>query len=203
MSVKTTRMELLNTRKKLKLAQKGHKLLKQKRDVLIGEFFSVLKDIKKFRQRIIEKITVAQKSLYNAEAIEGELEIDRIALGLAEGVKYDIGFKSIMGVKIPQITNISVDKQWYGHFDETLELDTAINNYRHLFPDFIKLAEKQLTLKHLSEEIKKTKRRVNSLEYLTIPKLEHLKKLITFKFEELERENFSRLKIIKKLTARE
>lgn len=196
-------MELLNLRKKLKLAQKGHKLLKQKRDVLISEFFTVLMDIKKFRQSIIEKITVAQKSLYNAEAIEGELEIERIALGLAEGVKYDIGFKSIMGVKIPQITNISVDKQWYGHFGQTLELDTAIHNYRELFPDFIKLAEKQLTLKHLSGEIKKTKRRVNSLEYLTIPNLEYLKKLITFKLEELERENFSRLKIIKKRTIRE
>lgn len=202
-TIKPTRMELLLIRKKLKLAEKGHKLLKEKRDVLIMEFFSVLKDIKKLRENIVDRLLKAQSSLYNAEAIEGELNIERTALGLAEGVKFDINPRLIMGVKVPEITNINVEQRWHGYFEQSIELDNAIKQHRELFPDFIKLAEKQLMLKRLADEIKKTKRRVNSLEYLIMPRLEKIKKNITFKLEELERENFSRLKIIKKRTARE
>ena len=85
-AIKPTRMELLLLRKKLKLAKKGHKLLKEKRDVLVMEFFSVLKDIKNLREGIGEKLEKAQNSLYNAEAVEGELNIERISFGLAESV---------------------------------------------------------------------------------------------------------------------
>lgn len=197
-TIKPTRMELLLARKKLKLAEKGYKLLKQKRDVLILEFFQLLKDIKKLRGGISGNLVNAQNSLYNAQAIEGELNIERIALGLSSGASIELGSRSIMGVEVPQIKDIKVEHQWHGYFHETVELDNAIKQYRDIFPDLIKLMEKQLILKHLAEEIKKTKRRVNSLEYLTIPKLENVKKIITFKLEELERENFSRLKKIKK-----
>lgn len=197
-NIKPTRMELLLTRKKHKLAKKGHKLLKQKRDVLVMEFFNVLKEIKKLRQEISSKLVSAQNSLFNAQAIEGELNIERIAMGISSGTSIDIATKNIMGVKVPEIKDIKVDNQWHGYFQETVELDNAIKQYREIFPRLMKLMEKQLMLKHMAEEIKKTKRRVNSLEYLTIPRLEKTKKIITFKLEELERENFSRLKIIKK-----
>ena len=191
-------MELLLAKKKLKLAFKGHKLLKQKRDVLVLEFFKVLKEIKAFRGEISGNLINAQGSLYNAQAIEGELNIERTALGVSSGAVIDIGSRSIMGVEVPVVNNISVENQWHGYFEQTVELDNAIKQYRDVFPSLIKLMEKQLMLKHLAEEIKKTKRRVNSLEYLTMPRLEKTKKVITFKLEELERENFSRLKKIKK-----
>jgi V/A-type H+-transporting ATPase subunit D len=201
-TIKPTRMELLLARKKLKLAEKGHKLLKQKRDVLVLEFFQVLKEIKDARKNISPNLINAQNSLYNAQAIEGELNIERTALGLSAGASVELSSRSIMGVTIPVIKNIDVKHQWHGYFEQTVELDNAIKQYREIFPDLIKLMEKQLMLKHLAEEIKKTKRRVNSLEYLTIPRLESIKKLITFKLEELERENFSRLKKIKKTIAK-
>ena len=197
-TIKPTRMELLLSRKKLKLAKKGHKLLKQKRDVLVLEFFQLLKDIKKLRGLISQNLINAQGSLYNAQAIEGELNIERVALGLSSGASIDLASKSIMGVEVPMIKDINVEHNWHGYFEQTVELDNSIKQYRDIFPDLIKLMEKQLMLKHLAEEIKKTKRRVNSLEYLTIPRLEHVKKIITFKLEELERENFSRLKKIGK-----
>jgi len=201
-NIKPTRMELLNLKKKVKLAKKGHKLLKQKRDVLVMEFFSLLKDIKSLREAIKDKILKAQNALYNAHAIEGELNVDRIATGLADGIDIKFGIKSIMGVKVPSIENVNIKPQWHGFYQQSLELDNAIVNYREVFPDFLKLSEKQLILKRLSEEIKKTKRRVNSLEYLTIPKLEKSQKFIAFKLEEMERENFSRLKKIKEQTAK-
>ena len=197
-AIKPTRMELLLAKKKLKLAMKGHKLLKQKRDVLVLEFFKVLKEIKEFRGQISGNLISAQTSLYNAQAIEGELNIERTALGISSGAEIDIGSRSIMGVEVPVVKDIKVENHWHGYFEQTVELDNAIKQYRDIFPSLIKLMEKQLMLKHLAEEIKKTKRRVNSLEYLTMPRLEKVKKVITFKLEELERENFSRLKKIKK-----
>jgi len=201
-TIKPTRMELLLLRKKLKLARKGHKLLKQKRDVLVLEFFQVLKDIKRLRKEISGDLINAQGSLYNAQAIEGELNIDRVALGLSSGSSVELSSRSIMGVEVPVIDDIKVEHHWPGYFEQTVELDNAIKQYRDIFPELVRLMEKQLMLKHLAEEIKKTKRRVNSLEYLTIPRLEHTKKIITFKLEELERENFSRLKKIKKVTSK-
>jgi len=201
-NIKPTRMELLLARKKLKLAYKGHKLLKQKRDVLILEFFSVLKEIKKLRTEISDLIYKAQNSLYNAQALEGEPNIERVALALSSGAEFTVNKKSIMGVSIPEITDVKTSNNWHGYFAQSVELDNAVFLYRNLFANLLKLAEKQLVLKHLANEIKKTKRRVNSLEYLIIPKFENLKKFITFKLEELERENFSRLKKIKKMTAR-
>ena len=197
-TIKPTRMELLLARKKLKLATKGHKLLKQKRDVLVLEFFKVLREIKKLRKEISSNLIKAQGSLYNAQAIEGELNIERAALGLSSGASIDLSSRSIMGVEVPLVKDIKVEHQWHGYFGQTVELDNAVKQYRDIFPELIRLMEKQLMLKHLAEEIKKTKRRVNSLEYLTIPRLESVRKLITFKLEELERENFSRLKKIKK-----
>jgi V/A-type H+-transporting ATPase subunit D len=196
-TIKPTRMELLLAKKKLKLAAKGHKLLKQKRDVLVLEFFQVLKEIKEQRNLISKNLINAQDSLHNAQAIEGELNIERTALGLSSGASIELSSRSIMGVEVPLIKDIKVEHQWYGYFEQTVELDNAIKQYRDMFPDLIRLMEKQLMLKHLAEEIKKTKRRVNSLEYLAMPRLEHTKKIITFKLEELERENFSRLKKIK------
>ncbi len=201
-NVKPTRMELMLLRKKLKLAKKGHDLLKRKQDVLVMEFFKVLKDIKEIRTKISGNLIKAQSSLYNAQAIEGELNIERVSLGLSSGASIELGSRSIMGVEVPVVKNIDVRNEWHGYFGQTLELDNAVKQYRDIFPELIRLMEKQLVLKHLAEETKKTKRRVNSLEYLTIPRLQKTKKLISFKLEELERENFSRLKKIKKSTAK-
>lgn len=196
--IKPTRMELLKTRKRLKLAQKGHKLLKEKRDVLVMEFFNILKDIKQFRANIAGKLNTAQASLGNSQAIDGEANIQRIATTLSKDVDIEFSNKSLMGVEFPEIKNISVDHIWPGYFDMSVEFDNSVVQYRELFNDILRLSEKQLMLRKLAEEIKKTKRRVNALEFFIIPNLEALKKMVTFKLEELERENFSRLKIIKK-----
>jgi V/A-type H+-transporting ATPase subunit D len=200
---KPTRMELLKVKKRIKLAKKGHKLLKQKRDVLVIEFFQVLKEIKEIRMQMKNRLANAQKSLYNAIALEGKLDIERTSLGLAQDVTLGITTKSVMGVEVPKLNEIKVNYQWPGYFSQSVELDSALVKYRALFPELIKLAEKQLILKKLADEIQKTKRRVNSLEYLTIPGLHSAAKKITFRLEELQRENFSRLKVIKRNKERE
>ena len=102
-----------------------------------------------------------------------------------------------MGVKMPEIKDVKVDHGWYGYFESSAELDNAVATYRDLMPNLLKLAEKQLALKKLADEISKTKRKVNSLEYIIIPRFEKLIKAIGFKLEERERESFTRLKKIK------
>ncbi len=195
---KPTRMELLRTKKRINLAKKGHKLLKQKRDVLIMEFFSVLKDVKQLRKKMSDHLTKAQSSLYNAIASEGILNVERMSLGLTRSMQINIANDKVMGVSIPRVGDIKIDYEWPGFGDESVEFDNAIVKYRSLFPDLMHLAGKQLILNKIAKEIKKTKRRVNALEFLTIPRLEDQKRLISFRLEELERENFARLKVIKK-----
>jgi V/A-type H+/Na+-transporting ATPase subunit D len=198
--VKATRMALLQSKKKLKLASKGHKLLKEKRDALISEFFKVLKEIKSLRKEIGSNLVLAQSALHRAQAIQGEPDVERFALGASSVFEVDISTRKVMSVSIPDVSDINVDYNWYGYFESTVELDDAVKKFREIFPTLIKLSAKQLALKKLADEIKKTKRKVNSLEYIIVPRLQKEKKMITFKLEEQERENFTRLKIIKKKT---
>ena len=198
MNIKPTRMGLLLTKRKLKLASKGHKLLKQKQDVLIMEFFNVLREIKRLRKEVAAKIIFAQKSLSRAQALQGTADIERVFNSLTDDVVITFKQRNIMGVKIPEIDEIKTDYHWYSYLDSNVELDNAVVLYREMFPSLMKLAERQLALNRIAEDIKKTKRKVNALEYIIVPRLEAVKEMISFKLEEQERENFTRLKKIKK-----
>ncbi|MCB9362379.1 V-type ATP synthase subunit D [Candidatus Woesearchaeota archaeon] len=196
--VKATRMELLNTKKKLKLANKGHKLLKQKTDVLVLEFFNTLREIKKLRIEIGTKLYQAEEALIRAQSIEGEANIDSIIDSSCKEFDVEFENRTLMGVRFPEIKSIRSSSEHFGYHGQSLELDQATALYRKLLPHLLELAKKQLMLKKLGEEIKKTKRRVNSLEFLMIPNIKKTKKIISLKLEELERESFTRLKNIKK-----
>ena len=196
-NVKPTRMELLNTKKKLALANKGYKLLKEKRDALMLEFFGVLKEIKSLRKEVASHISEAQQSLLFAQGLMGFVAIERLVRGLSKQSSVEFDIKSIMGVKVPKVSSITTSDEWFSATDSSAELDVALTKYRKLFPFLIKLAEKQLTLQRIANEIQKTKRKVNSLEYLLIPRLNQTKKEISFKLEERAREDFTRLKKIK------
>ncbi|MCF7861644.1 V-type ATP synthase subunit D [Candidatus Woesearchaeota archaeon] len=197
MSVKPTRMGLLLTKKKLKLASKGYKLLKEKRDALVMEFFKVLKEIKALRKDVAQNVSDAQKSLFRAQAAQGVASIDRLTFGLSQEAHIEVKQRSIMGVKVPDIKKVETSSEWFTALDSSPELDSSVVKYREAFPSLIRLVEKQLVLQRLADEIQKTKRKVNSLEYLIIPSLEGIKSMINFKLEEREREDFTRLKKIK------
>lgn len=190
-------MELLKLKIKRKLAEKGHRLLKQKRDTLVMEFFATLKEIQELRKGFGEKFAKAQTCMRKAQALQGEPDVARLSLGTASGVELEYSSRNVMGVQVPMMELLPTKQQWYGYYESTVELDEAVALHRELLPDLLKLIEKQLALSKLADEIRKTKRRVNSLEYIAIPHLAHEEKMITLKLEELERESFSRLKIIK------
>lgn len=197
MSIKATRMNLLLTKRKLKLAERGHKLLKEKRDALVVEFFDLLKEIKKLREDLGNKLLAAQKKLNRAQAVQGAIDLERLALGTGPRTELELESRSVMGVELLEVKNIETQQEWFGFFESSVELDDAIVAYRDLLPVFLKLVVKQLVLDRLAEEVKKTKRKVNSLEYLIIPDLEYKRDFISAKLEEFERENFIRLKKVK------
>jgi V/A-type H+-transporting ATPase subunit D len=195
--LKATRMQLLIVKKKIKLAKKGHKLLKEKRDVLVMEFFSILREIKELRREIGNGFQKALRSLQRAQAMQGITDVERLALGVSPSLKTELGSKRVMGLELPSVAAVETKHQWHGFVESSVELDSAIVQFRAILPAFLRLGAKQLAFQRLAEEIKKTKRRVNSLEYIIIPRLEAAASMIEFKLEELERENFTRLKLIK------
>lgn len=194
-----TRMELLIIKRKIKLASKGHKLLKQKRDALISEFFTLVDGLKSTRKELEEQLSFAYKSLVLAQAVSGTQEVKRAA-DSSETLKPVLATtKTIMGVKVPVFDWDSGDyKPAYSMVSTSTELDIAASNFNKVLKTLVKLAEIEATVHALAEEIKKTKRKVNALERILIPRLEADVIYITMRLEEMERENFSRLKIIKK-----
>lgn len=200
-SFNPTRMELLKAKDKIKLAVKGHKLLKQKRDALILEFFKILKKAKDQRGELNALMAKAYQASAIATAYHGSLELESAALAVRNAPGVGITVRNIMGVKIPSIESHGVDKnlhdRGYGVLGSSAKIDETAEAYEKALTMIIQLAETENALKKLIREIEKTKRRVNSLEFVIIPRLNHQKTLITFRLEEMERESFFTLKMIK------
>jgi len=199
--VKPTRSELLQVKKKIRLADSGFKLLKKKRDGLIIEFFNILKTARNIRQELITEYVSAHKKINIARAIDSDFRIKSVALSIKHQPLVELETKNIMGVKIPSISAGKVKKsifeRGYGILTATVKIDEAAAAYETVVEKIIKVAETEITLKRLLREIERTKRKVNALEQITIPRLYADASYIRFRLEEMERENFSRLKMLK------
>ncbi len=200
-NVKPTRSELLQLKKKIKLAKTGYNLLKKKRDGLILEFFNVLKQAKDTKKDLVASYTAALQKINIARAIDGDLAIKSISMALKSLPIVEVATKNIMGVKVPKISfnefKKSIFERGYGITSATSKIDEAAMAYEIVVEKVVATAEVEITLKKLLREIEKTKRKVNALELLTIPQLEGAAKYIRLRLEEMERENFSRLKRMK------
>ncbi len=196
-----TRMVLLATKKKIKLATKGHKLLKEKRDALISEFFKIIDELKSMRNKLEEEISDAFNSLILAQAVSGIEEVRRAADTTKKIEEIPMKSRTIMGLRVPvfnwEAIETKVTEKGYSLVSPSIELDTAAKKFETVLNTMIKVAEYEATIKSLAEEIKKTKRKVNALERILIPRLEEDSTYITMRLEEMERETFGRLKIIK------
>jgi len=201
-NVKPTRSELLQTKKKIALANSGYKLLKKKRDGLILEFFNVLKKARNIRQELTAEYVSALHKINIARAIDSDIQIKSAAMSIKQQPLVELDTKNIMGVKIPSITfgevKKSIFERGYGVLSATAKIDEAASAYEAVVEKIILAAEIEITLKRLLKEIERTKRKVNALEQLTIPRLEKDASYIRLRLEEMERDNFSRLKMLKK-----
>lgn len=200
-NIKPTRSELMELKKKIKLAKSGYNLLKKKRDGLILDFFEILKKVKNLRAEIVEEYRQAIDKMNMARMIESDLKIKSIALAVANSPEVEIGQKNIMGVIVPNIGQLELQKstlnRGYGIYNSAA-VDEAAEGYERVVEKIITAAEVETSMRKLLKEIEKTKRRVNALEFEVIPKMEKTRAFIQLRLEEAERENVFRLKRIKK-----
>jgi len=200
-NIKPTRSELIDLKKRIKLSQSGHKLLKMKRDGLILELFDILEKAKNIRSEVEKQFALASQSLALAKSVEGVVVVKSTAFALKDNPSLELQSKNVMGVVVPKIKATSVHKKLnehgYGIIGTSSRIDEAVDSYEILVEKIILAAEIETTMKKLLEDIEKTKRRVNALEFKVIPELNDAKNFIVLRLEEMERENTFRLKRIK------
>ena len=200
-NVKPTRMELLKLKRRVKLADRGHKLLKEKRDALVSEFMIIIRQYREARNFAEESLLTAFHNLLMAEVLLGSRDIEQISDITLRDIDIDFSIKNIMGVSIPVLKAYDlvrkVNERGYGFLSTTAKLDDTAKSFEESLSLLLNLAEVEESVRRIAEEIEKTKRRVNALEYIVIPRLKATIKHIEMRMEEIERESFMRLKKIK------
>ncbi len=200
-----TRMELLMLKRRKVLAEKGHDLLKEKRDALIMEFFDILEDVRKLRNDVNEALKEAYDALAMTKMIMGPLKVEEVATSIPPILELDVSTRNVMGVRVPLLRveekSESTLISSYGFTDTSAKLDEAVEKFRNALKAIIRLAETEAAVKRLAEEIEKTKRRVNALKYVIIPRLTNTILFIELHLEEREREDLFRMKRIKSILA--
>ncbi|MFH0860128.1 MAG: V-type ATP synthase subunit D [Candidatus Altiarchaeota archaeon] len=197
--VHPTRMELLGIKKRIKLAEKGHRLLKEKRDAIILRFFEIVSSARDARSGLVKTMGDAYPNLVRAEALSGLSNVGEAAAASPEMPPIRITMENIMGVQIPKVN--FEERERLRSYDQVMtspKLDEAYDDFNQSLRQITSLVEKEETVRRLSSEIRKTKRRVNALEYILLPRLGNTKKYIEMRLQEMERENFFRLKTVKK-----
>ena len=199
-AVTPTRMVLNQLKGRLKTARRGHKLLKDKRDELMRQFMDVVKLNKQLRTRVEEGLTAAFSSLQVASAIMSPEMLEQALLYPRQSVELGLTYKNIMSVNVPQYSfqtknNDPSEIYPYGFAQTSGELDDALDKMARVFEDMLELAQVEKTMQLLAEEIEKTHRRVNALEYVMIPELESNIKYIAMKLE--ENENATKVRLLK------
>lgn len=197
LNVSPTRSELLDVKNRAVLARKGHSLLKKKQDVLINEFFERIKEYHKHKRTIQHKTAETYRALSLDIAYSGIAVSRSVSYAMKEAFSVEHESKNIMGLKLPEIRVVKKEDFTRNIFENAPQLIQAERMFRDLFQDVVRLASMELTIYALAEEIKKIKRRTNSLEYIQIPRIDRTRDYIRFVLDEQERESFTRLKMIK------
>lgn len=213
MRVNPTRMELTNLKKRLIVAKRGHKLLKDKQDELMRNFLDIIKETKKLRKSVENSIKEANKHFVIANSIMQEEVLRTSMLLPKKRIKLKVSYKNIMNIKVPEFTcyneatdkeesfeeNFEEDKDMlsYGYTFTSGELDKSISMLSTTFKSMIELAQKEKVIMILATDIEKTRRRVNALEHIMIPNIEDTIRSISMKLDENERSNTVRLMKIK------
>ena len=207
-TINPTRMELTRLKGRLKTARRGHKLLKDKRDELMKQFMDVIRENRAIRKRVEEGLMRAHGAFTVAAALMSPEMLEQSLLYPKQSVELDMTFENIMSVDVPryQFRTKSQDPGEiypYGFAQTSGELDDAVDAMAKVLEDLLRLAEVEKTSQLLAEEIEKTRRRVNALEYVKIPQMEENIKYITMKLDENERANTIRLMKVKDLLLKE
>jgi len=206
--VNPTRMEMKKLQARYATARKGHKLLKDKRDELMKQFLDIVREDKVVRERVEQGLQVFFKGFSIASAICSSKVLEESLLCPKKEGKIDVTYKNLMSVVVPCFeTSIHGDSMSgtcnYGYAFTSGELDNAILSLNTVMADMIRMAELEKSAQLLAEEIEKTRRRVNALEYIMMPNYLEAIKSIRMKLDENERSNTTRLMKVKDMMLKE
>src|SRR5690625_670490 len=205
LNVNATRMELSNLKKRLEIAERGHKLLKDKQDELMRQFIVLSKENKRLREEVEQQLEQSFRNFALASSLNSEKMLESALSFPKEKISLTLEKKNIMSVLVPVLDLKRERKEDpssiypYGYLQTTAELDDALKKQYEIIPELLKLAEVEKTCQLMADEIEKTRRRVNALEYKTIPELEETIYYIEMKLDENERSTITRLIKVKDL----
>jgi V/A-type H+-transporting ATPase subunit D len=203
LNVNPTRMELTKLKKRLVTATRGHKLLKDKQDELMRRFIDLVKYNNKLRNEVEEKLQLAFKEFLMASAAISPEFLEEALLLPKENISVQLDKKNIMSVNVPvmkfirKLENDPSSIYPYGYATTSSELDDSLSLLYSILPKLLELAEVEKSCQLMADEIEKTRRRVNALEYMTIPQLNETIKYIKMKLDENERGALTRLMKVK------
>lgn len=202
MNVNPTRMVLTSLKKKLVVAKRGHKLMKDKRDELMKQFLELARENKALREEVERELMEVYGSFTIASAVMSPQLMSEALMYPTQGVSIDVGSKNVMSVNVPVFNFTAEDEDGgniypYGFAGTSGELDSAVKSLSRVFPRMLILAGKEKQADLMAQEIEKTRRRVNALEYVMIPRLTETIRYIRMKLDENERGNQTRLMKVK------
>lgn len=208
LNVNPTRMELTRLKKQLATATRGHKLLKDKRDELMRQFLDTVRETKTLRERFEAEMERVNADFLAASSVMSKEALDTALLFPKQEVYLEQSAKNVMSVDIPvySIRMRTYDKSdiySYGFASTGFELDDAVSGLSELLPVMLELAEKEKAVKLMADEIEKTRRRVNALEHVLIPRYQETIHFITMKLEENERSSRARLMKVKDMMVKQ
>jgi V/A-type H+-transporting ATPase subunit D len=199
--VSPTRINLIRLKKSLELAESGHDILERKRDVLMRELRHSIYDAEKTREEMTLALAKAFETLRQANIMSEPQVVENVALASSSKAIFFLDHRSIMGVTVP-ITKFQKEKGIkpdYGFADTNASLDMAFKSFYDVLDIIAELAQTEGTVFQIADDIRKTQKRVNALKYVFIPMYRQSVKHIGFVLEEKEREEFVRMKTVKKM----
>ena len=200
-NVSPTRINLIQTKRTLKLAESGREVLERKRDILIRELRNSIFEAERAREELLSALAKAYQSLKEANITKGSETVANVALTSSSEANYLFDYKGIMGVSVPNVKFQSKPdvKPNYGFASTSVELDTAFKQFYNVLELIADLARAEGTTFQIANDVRRTQRRVNALNYVLIPRYSNLAQSIELALEEKDREEFVRTKIIKRL----
>ena len=202
LNVNPTRMELTRLKAGLQVAARGHKLLKDKNDELMKRFLELVRKNRELREKVEEMMMKAHASFLIARAVMSTEILEESLMYPKQRVSLDVSTRNLMSVNVPVLKFNTADADPsdiypYGFATTSGELDSAIAALSGMLPYLLELAEMEKSAQLLAQEIEKTRRRVNALEYVMIPNYIETIKYIRMKLEENERGSLTRLMKVK------
>lgn len=196
--VQANRMTLMKLRKRLAMAQRGHSLMKHKLDELMHAFRQEIDQLIELRREVEQRLETVYHRFVLGSGMLRSASVEALLSAPLIRSRVAIERQPLLNLKVPRIrTETEMESPPYGFMDSNADLDTSVQQLKDLLPELLRLAELQKRIELIIREITVTRRRVNALEYVLIPRIEEQVRFIQMKLDENERADVSRLMRIK------